>query len=468
MAGALRTSSPARAHVGLGLVATPLVVGTFASTIANTLVNVPLATIVADLDAPLSSGALVVIAFNTMCALVLPVAGWLGDRFGRRRLFLVSMVGVTIGAAGAALAPNLAVLVVFRAVQGTAGALVLPSVLTLLTSAAGPARRGRAVSWWAAANGAGQAAGPTVGGLLTDTLGWRAVFLVIIPFALSGLAGGLRWVPHSPSRPVPLEWGGALTLTGGAGLLLIAAALVPPLGVGSPVVWGGAALGLLVLARFVQVERRRADPFIPPSLLVQPRFVRSSTAAMCQMFCLTATLVTVPLHLAALAGASAAVAGLVVVTLPLAMTLLAPIAGLATERWSPRRALRLGLLALGLAELALAALLAQGQPVGVALVAAVSAIGVGIAFTQTPATAGAARTAVGAGLGLFNMMRFVGAALGGAVVAVVLGDAGGSSPVRYAVVAAICGAVALFALLVTFLGRNPAPEPEAARCAGEA
>jgi len=158
----------------LGLVATPLVVGTFASTIANTLVNVPLATIVADLDAPIAGGALVVVAFNVLCALMLPIGGWLGDRFGRRRLFLVSMAVVAFGAAGAALSPNLAVLVAFRAVQGVGGALVLPTVLALLTSAAGPARRGRAVSWWAAANGAGQAAGPTVGGLVTDALGARS------------------------------------------------------------------------------------------------------------------------------------------------------------------------------------------------------------------------------------------------------------------------------------------------------
>jgi MFS family permease len=226
------------------------------------------------------------------------------------------------------------------------------------------------------------------------------------------------------------------------------------------VVWGSGGLGLLVLVAFVLVERRQADPFIPPSLLVEPRFARSSVAALCQMFCLTATLLTVPLYLAATAGASAAVAGLVVVALPLAMTLLAPPAGLATERWSPRLALRLGLLALGLAELALAALLLGGQPVGVPMVAAITAIGVGIAFTQTPATAGAARTAIGAGLGLFNMMRFVGAALGGAVVAVVLGDAGeGTAP--YATVAAISGAAALLALVVTFLGRNPTGERDA-------
>jgi EmrB/QacA subfamily drug resistance transporter len=463
MARALRTphcGAPARAGARLGLVATPLVVGTFASTIANTLVNVPLATIVADLDAPLSSGALVVVAFNVLCALMLPLGGWLGDRFGRRRLFLISMAVVAIGAAGAAIAPNLATLVGFRAVQGVAGALVLPSVLALLTSAAGPARRGRAVSWWAAANGAGQAAGPTVGGLVADTLGWRAVFVVIIPFALVGFAGGLRWVPPTSPRPARLDWAGALTLTTGMGLLLVAASAVPALGAGSPVVWACAAAGVLGLSAFVLVERRQPDPFIPPSLLVEPRFARSSVAALCQMFCLTATLVTVPLYLTSQAGASAAVAGLVVVTLPLAMTLLAPLAGLATERWSPRRALRLGLLALGLAELGLAVLIADGHAVGLPLVGAVTAIGVGIAFTQTPATAGAARNAAGAGLGLFNMLRFVGAALGGATVAVVLGNAGGGG---YATVAAVNAGAALLALAVAFLGRNPTDAPVAAK-----
>ncbi|HLU57904.1 MAG TPA: MFS transporter [Pseudonocardia sp.] len=434
----------------LGLVATPLVVGTFASTIANTLVNVPLATIVADLDAPIAGGALVVVAFNVLCALMLPIGGWLGDRFGRRRLFLVSMAVVAFGAAGAALSPNLAVLVAFRAVQGVGGALVLPTVLALLTSAAGPARRGRAVSWWAAANGAGQAAGPTVGGLVTDALGWRAVFAVIIPFAVVAFAGGLRWVTRTPPRPTRLDRAGVLTLTTGAGLLLVAASAVPTLGATSPLVWAAAAAGVLGLVAFVLVERRRADPFIPPSLLVEPRFARSSVAALCQMFCLTATLVTVPLHLTAQAGTSAAVAGLVVVALPLAMTLLAPLAGLLTERWSPRRALRLGLLALGLAELGLAALIAGGHGAGVPLVAAVTAIGVGIAFTQTPATAGASRGTGGAGLGLFNMLRFVGAALGGATVAVVLDGGGG-----HATVAVINGAVALLALGVAFLGRNP-------------
>lgn len=445
-----------RATPRLGRVAAPLVVGTFASTIANTLVNVPLATITADLRAPLAAGALVVIAFNALCALMLPVAGWLGDRYGRRRIFLLAMTGVAVGAAGAALAPNLAALVAFRGVQGTAGALVLPTVLALLTTSAGAARRGRAVSWWAAANGAGQAAGPTAGGLLADALGWRSVFAVIIPFAVFGFLGALRWVPRRPGRAIRLEWRGAAALTVGTGLLLVAASAVPALGPASPLVWLGAPAGLVVLAVFVAVERRSPTPFVPPSMLREPRFVRSAVAAACQMFCLTATLVTIPLYLEARFGASAAVAGLVVVALPLAMTLLAPLAGLVTERWSPRWALRCGLVVLGLAELAVAALLGAGAPVGAPLVAAIAAVGAGIAFVQTPAAAGAAggaHAAMGAGLGLFNMLRFVGAALGAAAVALVLDGVTGD--VGPALVCGICAAAALGAFLVTFAGRHP-------------
>ena len=440
----------------VGPAAIVLVLGTFASTIANTLVNVPLATIVTDLDAPLRSGVLVVVAFNVLCALMLPIAGWLGDRCGRGRVFLVAMVGVAAGAAGAALAPDLAVLVVFRAVQGVAGALVVPTVLALLTDAAGPARRGRAVSWWAAANSAGQAAGPTVGGLLADMLGWRAVFAAIIPFALLAFGGALRWVPRGPGRRAPLDWRGALSLTAGVGFLLVAASAVPPLGAGSPVVWGGAVAGAGTLVAFVFWGRRAPAPFVPPSMLVEPRFARSAVAAMCQMFCLTATLLVVPLYLESRFAVSAAVAGVVVVGLPLAMTVLAPLAGLLTERWSPRWALRAGLAALGVAELVLAVLLRHGTPVGVALVGAVTAIGIGIAFTQTPAAAGATRAAqeLGAGVGLFNMLRFVGAAVGGAVVAVVLGDAPAGTD-AFALLAGICGAVSLAALATAFAGRNP-------------
>ncbi|WP_052372279.1 MFS transporter [Amycolatopsis taiwanensis] len=462
MTGALRERSVRSGTGGpLGLLAAALMVGTFASTIANTLVNVPLAVITADLGAPLTSGTLIVVAFNLTCAVGLPFAGWLGDRLGRRRVFLASMVGVTIGALGAATAPTLPLLVIFRLVQGFSGALVLPTVLALITTAVGPERRGRAVSWWAAANGAGQAAGPTVGGILTDAFGWRAVFIAIVPFAVSAFAGGWRWIPQTAPRAVPLDLPGACSLALGVTLVLVSASVLGAAGPGSLLAWGGIGLAAAVLGAFVVIERRRAEPFVPPKLLAEPRFVRSAVAALCQMFCLTATLLTIPLYVTAHWGFSSRAAGLLVVALPLAMTLLAPVAGLLTERWSPRQALRIGLICLGLAEAVLAVVLAVGGsgagPMWT-IVAVATCIGAGMALTQTPAAAGASRSAQdagsGTGLGVFNMLRFVGAAMGGAIVAIILGDSPDGAG-SFATMAGVCGGTALLALLVTFAGRVP-------------
>lgn len=462
MTGAIR-QPPARTGAGapIGPVAVSLALGTFASTVANTLVNVPLAVITRDLDAPLPTGTLIVVAFNLTCAVVLPFAGWLGDRIGRRRVFLLSMVGVALGATGAAAAPTLPVLIAFRAVQGFSGALVLPTVLALLTSAAGPLRRGQAVSWWAAANGAGQAAGPTMGGLLTDTLGWRSVFLAIVPFAVVAYAGGRRYLPRTPARFVRLDAAGASALAAGVALVLLGASAAAPAGPLSPVVSGGLGLGVLALVVFVAIERRRAHPFVPLTLLTEPRFARSAVAALCQMFCLTGTLLVIPLYLMSRLGMSSRAAGVVIVALPLAMTLLAPVAGVLTERWSPRRALRGGLLGLALAEIGLAAVVAGGgsglAPTS-ALVASAACIGAGMAFTQTPAAAGASRSAQeadsGAGLGVFNMLRFIGAALGGAAFAVVVGTTTGIASAG-PIMALICAGAAILALMLTFAGRTP-------------
>ncbi len=432
-----------------------LVVGTFASTIANTLVTVPLDRIVTDLGAPLGAGSLVVVAFNLTCAAMLPLAGWLGDRVGRRRLFLVSMVGVAVGAAGAALAPGLAALVGFRAVQGLSGALVLPTVLALLTATAEPEQRARAVSWWAAANGAGQAAGPSVGGVLADATGWRSVFVVIVPFALVAFVGAARRLGPDDPRPVRLDVPGAVALTLATLGLLGGAATAAAVGPYTPAAWASVAVGVSALLVFVVVERRVAQPFVPLPLLREARFARSAVAALAQMLCLTATLLVVPLHLLATRGMSTRDAGLLVVAVPAVMTVLAPVVGRLTATWRPRLALRCGLSVLVVAEVALAG--AVGAGAGAVVLAMVcGSVGLGMALTQTPAAAGAARSAreadSGAGLGVFNALRFVGAALGGVVVALAVGD-GPADRAATVVVMLTCAACALVALGASFAGR---------------
>ncbi|MFD8282530.1 MFS transporter [Streptomyces solisilvae] len=426
----------------------PLLTATLTTTMANTVVNVPMTSILAELHAPLSRGVLVATAFPVTLAALMPLSGWLGDRFGHRRVLSAAMLCMVVGAAGAALAPNLPVLVAFRMVQGLAAAPVLPGVMVLVVQVLGEERRGRAMSLWAAANGAGQALGPTTGGLLSELFGWRAVFWQIVPLAALVVLGGRLLLP-ADDRTVPrlrLDWSGALTITGAAALFLVSMSAVPSQGVGAPVVWGTALAGLLALVAFVLVERGRPAAFLRPRQLLELRYLRSSAAAGTQMFALGAMLLATPAYLVGTRGMAESTTGVAVLALPLAMVGLATPAGRATERFGGRPVMCCGLLALVAALVLLA--VATGLRAGpVPVVASLFLAGAGVAFVQTPAATGASRSRsgrTGAGLGLFSTTRFGASALGAACVALL-----GTSPpalVRvYLTCAALTAAAALFA-----------------------
>lgn len=416
----------------------PLLVATTTTTMANTVVNVPMTDILRGLDAPLSAGVLVATAFTVTLATLMPVSGWLGDRFGYRRVFCSAMFGMAAGSAGAAFAESLPVLVAFRLVQGLSAAPVLPAVMVLVVRAMGAERRSRALGLWAAANGAGQTLGPVVGGLLAEWAGWRAVFWPIVPLSLLAVFAGARLLPRERPGQARLEWRGAALLTCGAGLVLGALSSLPALGADSPVVWSAAAVGLGALAAFVRVESGRPHAFLPPRDLLDVRYVRSALAVAVQMFALGATLLAAPLYLVQVRGESTAVAGLMVLSLPLAMALLAPVAGIGVERLGGRQVMLGGLLILMTGQSALAVTVGTGGGPWAVLGALVLA-GCGVACVQTPAATGASRSrggASGAGLGLFNLVRFGGAALGSACVAL-LGAGEGDLVVLFAVCAAV-------------------------------
>ncbi|MGW5202729.1 MFS transporter [Streptomyces spiralis] len=444
----------------------PLLTATLTTTMDNTVVNVPMTAILADLHAPLSRGVLVATAFPVTLAALMPLSGWLGDRFGRRRVLCAAMLCMVVGAAGAALAPNLPVLVAFRMVQGLAAAPVLPLVMVLVVQVLGEERRGRALSLWAAANGAGQALGPTTGGLLSELFGWRAVFWQIVPLAVLVVLGGRLLLPADDrTAPRPrLDWPGALTITGTAALFLLSTSAVPSQGVGAPMVWGTAVAGLLALAAFVLVERGRPAPFLRPRHLLELRYLRSSAAAGTQMFALGAVLLATPAYLVGTRGMAESTTGVAVLALPLAMVGLATPAGRATERFGGRPVMACGLLALVTALVLLA--VATGLHAGaVPVVASLVLAGAGVAFVQTPAATGASGSRsgrTGAGLGLFSTTRFGASALGAACVAFL-----GTSPpdlVRvYATCATLTAAAAVFA--TTKAGSTPAVGNRSTRAA---
>lgn len=443
----MATPAPARRpHTWLLLV--PLLLATFTSTVASTVVNVPLALIVADLDVPLTQGILVVVVFNLTFAVLMPVTGWFGDRWGRRHLICFAMGVLAAGTVGAALAPDLETLVAFRALQGFGTACLLPNVMSLIASSFDPASRSRALGVWAAVNGAGQSAGPALGAVAAGWAGWRAIFWPIVPLALVAGWGVWRLVPKDHPRPGRLEWQGATLLTTSAFLCLAAITAVPPWGPTSLFVLtsGGVGSGLLVL--FVVHQRGRTDAFLPLRTILQAPYVRSCVAVMAQMFCFGATLVAVPLYLVLELGTSTIAAGAVVLSLPLTMLFVAPGVGFLEGRFGLLRTLCAGLLALIVGQVVLAGLLAARSPVGVPLVLSLVLFGTGVALVQTLAATGATGSAAGrfgAAIGLFNLLRFGAAAVGAAWPAVALG--GGAA--RYGQVFVVCAVVGGLGLVGT-------------------
>lgn len=436
----------------------PLLCGTFVGTLNNNVMNAPLRLVVESLHVSVSSGALVVVSFPLALAVAMPLAGWLADRFGRKRLFVASVLALCATSAGASVAPDIGALLALRVLQGLSSAAILPCVMGIVTDVYEPARRGRALGLWAAANGLGQTVGPPLGGLVASSVGWRFVFLPAIVVGLVAVAGTVRLVPGAPGRPAAIDVRGATLLTSGTGLVIAAAMLVPVVHVAA-LVAGLAAAGVASLGALAIRRPPAGDPFVDPQLWREPSFLRSSLAAFAQMFCLGTTLLAAPLYLTRSGFLAAGTAGLVVFALPATMTLLAPVSGVASERIGARRVLRAGLSVLFVAEVALG-VLAGGSRSLPAFVAALVVAGAGIAFVQTPAATGATRSAVGragTGLGLFNSARFAGSALGGAWVAVVLAHAP-----RYRLGFAVAAAAAAAGLVATFAG------PDAPRVAARA
>jgi MFS family permease len=431
----------------------PLSLATFTGTLANTIVNVPLSMILDDLRVPVAAGSLLVVGFTVTFAVLLPISGWLGDRYGHRRVLAIATAVLGVASATGALAPNLPALVATRAVQGAATAAILPTVMSLIARLFDGAGRARALGVWAAMNGIGQAAGPTLGGVIATAFGWRAVFWPLLPLGLAGAVLTLRLVPRDRTRAVPLEWRGAALLTLTAGFGLVAASAVAPLGLGSPVVWGGAVAGVLSGVAFLLAERGRADAFLPPRLLLEIRYLRSCLTVLAQMFCLGASLLGVPLYLTTERDVATLTAGFWLLCLPLAMSLLAPVVGVLLGRLGARPVLRTGLVLLVAGQALVAAVLTVQHGVPLLLVA-LSLTGTGVALVQTPAANGATRSRAGrygAGLGVFNLVRFGGSALGAAWVAVVVDQGLG-----YGLVFAGCATIAALGLLSSFAGPDPA------------
>jgi len=427
---------------------------TVLGTMSNNVVNVPLRSIAEDFDEPLSAAVLCVSAFVLALAIAMPVTGWLGDRIGQKRTLILSLVLMVVAQALAAAAPNLTVLVALRGVQGFACSAIPPMIMGLL-GAFYPTRRLEVMGAWAAANGVGQAVGPPVGGLVSDAFGWRAIFVLIALLSVAVLVASWLLVPAVPHRRSPLDVRGAVLLTAGVGLVLVAVTTVSQRA--SLVVAGlEIAAGLVLLLGYGLVSRGRATAMIPLPVLVETRFLRSAAAAFGQMFCLGAALVALPLFFTGPLDLSVAVAGVLFFALPAVMAVAAPVVSRASRSHGPRPVLRIGLLTLLVGNVVTGVLttVGSGTATAVAVTVVLLVLGTGMACVQTPAAAGATRSpagAYGAAVGLYSMIRFSGSGIAAAWVALVYPTG------QMLLLFGGCSVVALLALTASFLGPDPQP-----------
>jgi EmrB/QacA subfamily drug resistance transporter len=199
-----------------------VVLGAFMAALDTSLVNVGLSTIVHGLNGPLASAQWIASGYLIALAAALPAGGWLGRRFGIKRMWLCSLAAFTLSSGLCALSTSLWALIVFRVLQGAAGGLLIPAGQTLLGRAAGPSTMGTVMNTAGIGVVIAPAIGPSIGGLLISSLSWQWLFLINVPVGLIALFFGMRLLPPDEvERTAPLDVTGLLLMTAGLPLLII-------------------------------------------------------------------------------------------------------------------------------------------------------------------------------------------------------------------------------------------------------
>ncbi|MBT2468315.1 MFS transporter [Streptomyces sp. ISL-66] len=317
------------------------VLGSAMALLDSTVVNVALPRIGRDLHADLAVLQWTVNAYLLTLAGLILVGGALGDRFGRRRIFVLGVVWFAVGSLLCGIAPNAGVLIGARALQGIGGALLTPGSLALIQGSIHPDDRARAVGLWSGFGGVGAAVGPFLGGWLVDGPGWRWVFLLNVPVAALCVPVALGHVPESRDPRAHGRFDVAGAVLGAAALALLTYALIEARS-GSALVPAAAVGGVLLAGVFVRVERRRPDPMVPPEVFASRQFTAVNLVTLCVYAAFGGFFFLVVLQLQVVCGYSALASGAALLPATALMLLLSARSAELGERIGPRIPLTVG------------------------------------------------------------------------------------------------------------------------------
>jgi EmrB/QacA subfamily drug resistance transporter len=391
-------------------------VATFMLLLDITVVNTALPAIQQDLGGSFSDLQWVIDAYALSLAALVLTAGSLADRFGRRRLFAIGLVIFSAASLVAALSPDPTFLNVSRAVQGIGGAIMFAVSLALVAQEFPAGReRGMAMGIYGATIGIAVAIGPLVGGLLTDGLGWESVFLLNVPIGAAATAI-TYWKVRESRDPnaTRVDWAGLATFSTALFLLVLALVRGNDEGWGSALIVSLLASSAALLAAFVAIERRIAEPMLPLGLFRRPAFTGVQLAAFAVSGSLFALFLYLTLYLQNFLGYSPVDAGVRYLPITVASFLVAPLAGMALARIQARYLMSAGLVLTGVGLALMAGL--QMDSGWTALLAGfvISGIGVGL---LNPVIADVALSVVpkersGMAAGINDTFRQVGIAVG--------------------------------------------------------
>ncbi|GAA1260482.1 MFS transporter [Sphaerisporangium rubeum] len=406
------------------------VLGSGMAFLDSTVVNVALPELGRTLDASVSGLQWTVNAYTLTLAGLILLGGSLGDRYGRRKLFVIGVAWFAVTSALCGLAPNIEVLILARALQGVGGALLTPGSLAIIQSSFARADRPRAVGAWSGLGGVAGAVGPLLGGWLVETAGWRWVFLINLPLAVLVVAVAARHVPETRDEAST----GRFDILGAAlAALALAGVTYALIEVGTPASLPAGVAGVLLGAAFVVLEIRRSrhtgrvGPLVPVRIFSSREFTAVNAVTLVMYAAMGVVFFLLVVELQVAAGFSPIAAGSAMLPVMILMLLLSPRSGDLAKRIGPRIPMTAGLLLVA-AALVLLSRIGPGATYLTDVLPAVTLFGLGLSAAVAPLTATVLATAderyAGVASGVNNAVARTGGLLAVAAIPPLVGLTG--------------------------------------------
>jgi EmrB/QacA subfamily drug resistance transporter len=405
-------------------VALVVVLGAIMSILDVTVVNVAINDLARTFETSLSTIQWVSTGYTLALATVIPLTGWGADRFGTKRLYMMSITLFVLGSALSGAAWSAESLIFFRILQGFGGGMLMPAGMTILTRAAGPHRIGRVMSVIGVPMLLGPVFGPILGGWLVDDFSWRWIFFINLPIGVLALVAAIRILPADvPAPNEKLDWVGLGLLSPGLAALIYGFAESGQTGgFGDVKVLVPAFIGALLLGLFGWHATHASNPLIDLRLFLNRTFAASTATLMLMIISVFGGMLLIPLYFQLVRGESALTTGLLLAPQGLGAMIAMPISGLLADRTGVGRIAPFGLIGVAVSFSMLTQLAADTSYWTIS--GLLFLMGLGMGFTMMPLFTGALQTlrqaAIARASTTLNITQQVGASIGTAVLTVIL------------------------------------------------